>query len=294
MITGGGLIWANQTLVDSLGLTVPDTLEGLKSFCEEVKAAGFNCMVQGAKDAWQNIDVYQSIINQIAPGVFYEAMEGKADFSSAEFVQAFEIWKQLFDDGVFQDGALGMTAYPDANDEFKQGKAALIAFGTWQNADTTKTRLEQYKETYGNDFDVDTIFMPYDFPSVVSGAETGLLFGGPDVGFAISATSQNKEAAARFLSWLTAEEGGQEIMAKTVQQPSLASVPLDVSDVMTEEQVKALEAQGPALKDMIGQREIANADVRTALGDALSAVASGQQSPADAAAAVQLVLESVN
>jgi len=287
MITGGGLIWANQTLIDSLKLTVPTNSEELKSFCAAVKQAKKYCIVQGAKDAWQNIDVYQSIMNQVSPGTFYKALAGQADFSSAEFVKAFEIWKSLFSDGIFQEGALGATAYPDANDAFHKGEAALMINGTWQNADTTNTRLAQYVTSYGDSFDKNTVFMPYFFPQVVTGGATGTLFGGPDVGFAVSSSSKVKEAAETFVTWLTASEEGQKIMAKTDQQPALSSVPLDLSDVKTPAQVKALEAQGPALKGMIGARQIQNADVQTALGDALSAVASGQQSAADAAVSVQ-------
>ena len=54
----------------------------------------------------------------------------------------------------------------------------------------------------------------------------------------------------------------------------------------------ALKEQEPALQKLIGQREIDHADVRTALGDALSSVASSQQSAAEAAAAVQRAIES--
>ncbi|MFT3889129.1 MAG: ABC transporter substrate-binding protein [Arachnia sp.] len=291
MVTGGGLVWANQTLVDSLNLTVPTTKAELLTFCAAVKQAGKTCMIQGAKDAWQNIDVYQAIINQIAPGEFYKALDGQASFTGDAFVTAFGTFKALFDDGVFQDGALGMTAYPDANDAFKKGEAALIAFGTWQNSDTTKTRLAQYAETYGDAFDTKTVFMPYAFPLLQEGGTTGKLFGGPDVGFAVAANSKVSDAATTFALWLTASEEGQKMMAKTVQQPALKSVPLDLSDVSTPEQVTALESQGPALADMIGPREIQSADVRTALGDALSAVASGQQSPQDAAAAVQTAID---
>ncbi|MCA0252851.1 MAG: extracellular solute-binding protein [Actinobacteria bacterium] len=290
MVTGGGLMWANQTLVDSLNLKVPTTMAELKSFCAAVKDAGKACIVHGAKDAWQNIDAYQSIVNQVSPGAFYKAMNKEADFSGPEFVKAFEIWKSFFDDGLFQDGALGATAYPDANDAFKKGQAALIIFGSWQNSDTTNARMAQYAETYGDDFDPNTIFMPYFFPQVVDGGKTGTMFGGPDVGFAVSSGSDAKDAAITFATWLTANEEAQAMMAKTVQQPALASVPLDLSDVKTPEQATALEAQGPALADMIGPREIQSADVRTALGDALSAVASGQQTPADAAAAVQAAI----
>ena len=291
MITGGGLIWANQTLVDSLKLTVPTNMAELKTFCAEVKKANKDCIVQGAKDSWQNIDVYQSIINQISPGLFYKALAGDADFSSPEFVKAFEVWKSFFTDGLFQEGALGMTAYPDAGDTFNKGQAALIVFGTWQNSNTTNAGMAQYAQTYGDAFDKNTVFMPYSFPQVVDGGTTGKLFGGPDVGFAVSSSSKSKEAAETFATWLSASDEGQKLMAKTVQQPVLSSVPLDLSDVKTPAQVAALKTQGPALKDMVGARQIQNADVNTALGDALSSVASGQQSAAQAAAAVQAAIK---
>ena len=291
MITGGGLVWANQTLVDSLKLTVPTNLAELKTFCAAVKKAKKYCIAQGAKDAWQNIDVYQSIINQISPGLFYKAIAGQADFSSAEFVKAFDVWKSFFTDGIFQEGALGATAYPDANDAFHKGQAALMINGTWQNADTTKKTLASYAKTYGDSFDKNTVFMPYFFPQVVEGGTTGTLFGGPDVGFAVSSSTKVKDAAETFVTWLTASEEGQKLMATTVQQPSLASVPLDMTDVLTPAQVEALQKQGPALKNMVGARQIQNADVQTALGDALSAVASGQQTAAQAAASVQTAIK---
>lgn len=293
MVTGGGMMWANQNLLDDLGLEAPTTKAELDAFCEVVKADGKYCMMQGAQDAWQNIDVFHTLVNQIAPGEFQAAMAGEVQFDSATFVEAFELWKTFFDDGVFQDGALGITAYPDANDAMKQGEVALIAMGTWQNGDTTATRLAEYTDRYGMDMS-ERIFMPYPFPALVEGADTSILFGGPDVGFAISQSSEHKEAAATFLTWLTADEAGQSMMATTVQQPALSSVPLDLSDVVTDEQREALEAQGPALANMIGAREIESADVRVALGDALSAVASDQQSPEDAATAVQAAIDAVN
>lgn len=291
MITGGGLVWANETLIDGLGLTVPTTRAELDDFCAAVKADGKNCIMQGAKDAWQNIDVYQTIANQIAPGKFYEALDGKTSFDDPDLVKAFDVWKSLFDEGVFQDGALAATAYPDANDAFHKGESALIVFGSWQNSDTTQARLDQYVDTYGDAAIADTEFVPYFAPAFVDGGKTGAMFGGPDVGFAVSASSKQKEAAITFVKWLTASEEGQTIMAKNILQPSLKSVPLDLSAVKTDLQRTQLEAQGPALSELIGQREINSADVRTALGDALSAVASNQTSSADAAKAVQSAID---
>ncbi|MFT4221235.1 MAG: ABC transporter substrate-binding protein [Microbacterium sp.] len=290
MITGGGLVWANQSLLDELGLEVPTSPAELRTFCKEVKAAGKDCWVHGAKDAWQNLDMFQVISNQIAPGKFYQALAGETAFDDPDFVKAFETWQGLFDDGIFPKGALATTAYPDANDAFKKGEAALILFGSWQNADTTQARLDQYVEQYGDDVK-NVEFVPYFAPPLVDGATTGAMFGGPDVGFAVAEASAHREAAETFATWLAGSETAQTLVAKNVLQPALTSVPLDLSGVNTDRQRAALEEQGPALADMIGQRELTNADVKTALSDALSAVASGQQSPADAAKAVQAAID---
>ncbi|WP_268882760.1 extracellular solute-binding protein [Aestuariimicrobium ganziense] len=164
--------------------------------------------------------------------------------------------------------------------------------GSWQNSYTTHTSLEGMSKEYGDAKIKDFILVPSFFPAVEDGAQTGAMFGGPDIGFAISAKAKNPDAAWAFVNWLTATETGQKVIAKTMQQPSLKSVPLDTSDVVTPEQKAALEKQGPALGNMIGAREVPNADVATALGLALQEVASGQVSPADAAKAVEEAIQS--
>lgn len=293
MVTAAGIIWVNQGMLDELGVAVPTTLAEWTSACETIEAAGKTCFVQGAKDAWQNIDVFQAIANQVAPGAIYEAFDGEAEFDSPDMVEAFELWKQLFDDGIMQDGALGAAAYPDAADKFRTGEAAMIAFGTWQNSDTTHAKLAQFAETYGDASILESVFMPVPFPAV-TGTKTNGLFGGPDVGWAISAKSTKQDAAWQLVEWLSSSDAGQAIIATSIQQPALKSVPVDLADVVTPEQVDALESQLPQLEQLVGPRQISDADVQTALGDALSAVASGQQSPKDAAAAVQSAIDAAS
>lgn len=287
MVTGAGLMWVNQTVLDEAGASVPTNLQEWKETCTTLEAAGKKCLVQGAKDAWQNIDVFQAIANQVSPGYFYEALEGDEEFDSPEMVEALEVWKQLFDDGIVQEGALGTAAYPDAADSFRKGEAGMIAFGTWQNSDTTHAKLAQFAETYGDPAIQETIFMPVDFPVVAKGAETNGLAGGPDVGWAISAKSKKQEAAWKLVEWLSASEEGQTMIGTTLQQPALKGIPIDMSDVVNDAQRAALDAQAPRLDDLVGARQISNASVEASLGDALSSVASDQMSPSDAAKAVQ-------
>lgn len=289
MVTAG-FMWANQTVVDELGLSIPTTLEELKAFNAAAEAAGKTGLVVGAKDGWQNLDLFQVIANQIEPGAFYDAMEGTTDFDSAVFVQAFDAWKALFDEGVIPEGALGVTAYPDANDARLKGEAALIGFGSSQYRDTTNGRMAQYAETYGVPAIADTRFMPYPFPALVEGGTTGSLFGGPDVGWAVSAQSEQKDAAAKLVAWLTTSDTGVGLLGDALRPAALKGSELNLSDVKTPEQVTAVEDFVTASETIVGPREIANADVKEALINALSGVAAGTTDPKDAAQAVQAVL----
>jgi raffinose/stachyose/melibiose transport system substrate-binding protein len=292
MVTGAGLVYYNKTLLDAAGLSAPTNLDEWKSVCEALDGTDTACFVHGAKDAWVGLDVFQAISNQIAPGEFYSAIAGDSQFDSETFVTAFTTWKSLFDDGIMQEGALGVAQYPDANDAFTSGKAAMIALGTWANSYMTTDGLAGMVETFGDPAIADFEFLPMPFPAVVPNATTGALFGGPDVGWAISDASEKKDAAWTFVQFLTASESGQTLMGKTLQQPALKSVPVDLSGITTEAQKAAMGELAIKLGDLIGARQIPNPDIETAIGNALSAVAAGTQTPEDAAKAVQAVIDS--
>lgn len=288
---GGGLLWYNKNILDAAGATPPTNLAEWKEMCAKVEAQGITCFVQGAKDSWVNLDVFQAIANQIEPGAIYEAFDGERKFDSAEMVKAFDAWKELFDSGIVQPGALGMTQYPDANDAFSKGEAATIAFGTWHNDHMTKARLTSSAETYGPDL-VNQVFLPVAFPDVVGGAvETGRLFGAP-AGWAISAKSKQQDAAFTFVKWFTTSETAQTMIASALNQPALASIPVTSTDLVAPElQQPALDEQAKQFANLVGPRQIANADVASALGQALSSVASDQMSAKDAAASVQAAID---
>lgn len=296
MVTGGGTIEVNVTLLESLGLEVPQNIDDWEEVSKALAAKGLDCLEQGAKDAWQNIDVFQTLANQVEKGYFYNGISGAAPFASAQMEQAFSAWKSLFDRSIIQEGAFGTTAYPDAADAFRSGEAGMIAFGSWQNPDMTTTRLESYAETYGDDALLETEFLIVPFPSIVDPAADPELtmFGGPDVAWAMNSSSAAPDAAWTFIQWLATSEASTARTAAQLLQPALAGSELDMNDVVTDRQREALEAQGPALADLVGPREIADADVNAALGDALAGVAQGSSTPADAAASVQSAIDAAS
>ncbi|MBO1741563.1 ABC transporter substrate-binding protein [Leifsonia sp. TF02-11] len=293
MIAGAGEIWYNKGTLDKAGISAPPKdLAEWQADCTKIEALGQKCFVQGAKDDWVNLDVYQIIANQINPGGFYKAIVGKSKFDSADYIKAFDDWKALFDKGIIQSGALATTQYPDANDMWLKGQAAMIAFGNWNNSTMTTAALSGLASTYGDQVKSQT-FVAAPFPDVVGGAkETGRLFGGPDVGWAISAKSKKQDAAFTFVKWLTASKSGQTLMGATLEQPALKSVPVAKTGLVDASvQGPVLEEQSKQLANLIGPRQISNADVQTALQQALSSVASGQMSSKDAAKSVQAAID---
>jgi raffinose/stachyose/melibiose transport system substrate-binding protein len=294
MITGAGLLWHNKTLLDQAGVAAPTTLDELQDACSALAEQQIGCVVHGGKDAWVNIDVFQTLANDYAPGLFYEAVAGEADWTSPELVEALETFQGLFDDGVFQEGALGTAQYPDANDAFTAGEAGFIVLGSWNSAAMTTTGLAAAAETTGNPGVVDFEFLPTSFPDVNGDGESSPMFGGPDVGWAMASRSDAKGAAYTFIDWLTSQPEGQALMGAQLQQPALRSEAVDTSDLAFPSQEAAVDDIAERLNDLIGARQLPDPDLETALGDALSAVASGTQSPAEALAAVQSVSETLD
>jgi len=291
-MSAAGLIYYNASILDELGVAVPTDFDEWKTACATIEAAGYDCLAHGAKDAWVNTDVYLSLINSIAPGDVYDAIEGKADWTDKPFVEAMQAWSDLFTSGIIPAGATAAAEYPDAFGAFLEKKAAFIALGTWNTPGTmTSVGIAVSQETVTAK--IDSTYLSAPFPAPVAGdAPTGL-FGGPDNGWAVSAKSDAQDAALTFLDFLSLG-GGQEIQAAGGNIPAVSDVSVATDDVVDPRQVADIERQQTDLGKLIGARQIPYGDLATALGEALSAVAAGTLSPADAMAQVQAVSASLS
>ncbi len=291
-MSAGGFIYYNATILEELGLEVPTNLEEWAATCTEIVASGIDCLAHGAKDAWVNTDVFLSLINSAAPGAVYDAIAGDADWTDAPFVEAMQAWQSLFTTGIVPSGATAMAEYPDAFGSFLEGRAAFIALGTWNTPGTmTTTGLAESQKTVTET--IDSVFLSAPFPAIDASAKPTAPFGGPDNGWAVSAQTSDQDAALAFLEFLSVG-GGQDIQAAGGNIPGVVSIAVATDDVIDERQVADIEGQQESLRELVGARQIPYPDLAAALGEALSAVAAGTQTPADALAQVQGVSSSLS
>lgn len=291
-LSASGMLWYNKSLFDANDLTPPTTGEELAKVCAAFAVKKITCLGQGAKDAWANIDFYMTLAADTAPGAFYEAVEGKRPWTDPGLVAAFQDWQDMFDQGYFGSGAAGVAVYPDASADFAQGKSAMTLLGTWQASFMDKESLKLAQEGKSTNTPV---ILPLAFPDINGDGTAPKTFGGPDYGLAISSNSDAQDASWTFVKWLSMSQSGQKLIADNKFLPALTDVPLSSEGLVDPTvQKPALQEVVSFMSDIGGYREIPYAEIKTALGDALSALAVDRQTPEAAAQAVQQASEQIS
>lgn len=295
---GAGTLLVNKTLLESLGLAVPTTSTTLTEWlemCAVIKAAGTTCFAHGAKDSWVNLDVFRSTANSVSPGTYAQAVAGEVSWEDPRIVEALELWQSFFSNGLMQSGALAAAQYPDVALSYVTQEAAMVAMGTWESAGfIEEVNLAQQSGSGVTD--------PTPFVSVLTGfpdvAEKGNavgIFADPDTGMALNPNSDSVDAAELFIIWSTLDtSGGAKISADLLAQiPVLAGVtgePAGLVDSAAQGASISLITEG-VVQSAEG-RNIPYAELVTAIGDALQAVAAGTQTPSQAAASIEAVSQS--
>ena len=293
-----GTIWINQDLFDAYDVEAPTDWDSWKSACETFEANDVTCFVQGAGQGAFNIDTLHAIADNVEPDTFVAATRGEVAWTEDSLVEAFALWKQLFDEGIMQPGALGQMQYPEANNAFMSQQAAMVMMGTWYSQYLIPDVMRSAMEAAGSTDDPFTM-IPIDFPDIAGTGNTGSLFGDVDYGQGVSANSANQGAATTFAVWMGTSEKGQQVIADSLNLiPALKSVTPNWDNV----ELVNPDAQADPMKSLV-QRASAvtdaprfatiNADMNQALMTALAKVAAGESTPEEAAAELQVAQESV-
>lgn len=281
-------MWANTELLDANGVSIPKTWDDLVAATKKLDGKTTPVMF-GFKDSWNRNTVFLQIANNIAPGAVEQAQKGEIDWTDPKIVEAFSYFGKLFTDGIAQKGALSLAAYPDTANQFEAGKAAMTSLGAWwiQQSDPTKNQSTIAPLSKGMKG-----FEPFLFPTIPGGAATSQYVGGIDVSLGISKDSKNPDLACKAVTDFIDGKSGQKLVNTLNDVPAVKGL---APAKFTSDKQKQIWTQFVSdwLPKVQYSRYFADPKIDSAVADALAAVGAGQETPDQAAAAVQKVQDSL-
>jgi ABC-type glycerol-3-phosphate transport system substrate-binding protein len=291
-----GMLWINGDIFKKYSLQPPTTLAEWVHVCDVLKQNKVGCFVQGAAQEGFDQDTLQSIANSVQPGLWTKVSTGDAKWTDPGIVKTFEIWKQLFDKGIMQPGAVGYQQYPDANNDFLTGKYGMVMMGTWYTQYATSKAMTAALGAAGVSGAKPFPILPIAFPDVAGAGNTSEMYGDADFGLAISTKAKSRAAAETFVKWMATSKEGQQAIANQLNDlPALKGVEPDFSTIQLVDPASQKEPVEQLIKkvgDVTEPREaLLNADVQTGILAAATSVATGKATPADAAKTLQQAAE---
>lgn len=212
LVNSGSMIgYVNIDLLKEIGCEIPTTLEEYKTVAGKLhekypeKYAG----VFAGKDAWVCDEMMLTILGQ--QGDTYNQWRYKgADVNSPEYIMAMDNLKKYFDEGVFSQDVMDLD-YASASEEFSNGDALVYYMGSWESPLLSPTLREKNGVSLKN---VGAMALP-----VVEKGGTATVRGYLDCCIGVVDYSAKKEAAAKFVAFMTVGEGA-DILSNQLIGPS--------------------------------------------------------------------------
>lgn len=212
----------NKTIFDELGLEEPATEPEFLALLQKVKDDGvYQPLAMGTVDLWESATMgYQNI----GPN-YWKGEEGRlglingtVGYNEDGFLEAFRAlarWTPYMPDGY------QAIAYPDAQNLFALGMAAVYPTGSWDIG------------TFRNmDLDFEMGAFP---PPVPEGAEECYISDHVDIAMGVNAASPNKDAALKFLEWMTTQEFAELYSNQLPGFFTLSDHPITLTDPLAQE-----------------------------------------------------------
>ena len=270
-----GVQWYWTDIFEQVGVSVPADYNEFKALAQELRAADFIPVAWGAKDKWPNPDYLITYATQYRPNSVEDAELGVISFTDPSIVNALAFMAQTVEDGLYNEGPFGTTAYPEAYiDMFAAQKAATINTGAHNISLGATPGAEEHWRAFLFPHIPDAPVQDWlgDLPSGVP-TETGPGSSRPifDVGYLLAMQKdlddRTKDAAWRFIEFFAGEEG--QTIQSGFAQPSLKSVSISGFE---NAEFNAMLDWHFAVADHGERREFLFPETREALDTAIEAV----------------------
>ena len=211
----------NKDAFSKLGLTPPATTDQLFAILAKVKADGkYTPLAIGTKDTWE---ASQLAYQNIGPN-YYKGEQGrkaliagKAKLTDAQFVEPLKVmakWKPFLAEGFESQ------TYPDSQNMFTLGRAAVYPAGSWEISGFNKQA----------NFPVGVFY-----PPVAKAGDKCYISDHPDIGMGVNAKSKNAAQAKVFLEFVASKEFASIYANALPGFFSLQKTPVDMADPLAKE-----------------------------------------------------------
>jgi raffinose/stachyose/melibiose transport system substrate-binding protein len=267
----------NKEIFEELGLEPPKTIPEFMKTLETIKEESrYTPLAMGSADQWEAATMG---FQNVGPN-FWEGEKGRKGLISGEekltdpqYVAAFghlASWEPYLGKGF------KAQKYPDSQNLFTLGRAAIYPAGSWDIA------------TFNNQADFAFAAFP---PPLPEGKEVCYISDHTDIALGINAASENAEQAKVFLEWMTTQEFADLYSNQLPGFFSLSNHPVELQDPVAQEFVSWRETCESTIRNSYQILSRGTPNLENELWNVSAQVVNGTLSPEDASKEVQSGLE---
>ncbi len=220
-------IYYNKTLLDQLGIDVPVTWDDLDAAFGAASDAGQLPLQFGNLEAWPGIHLFGAIQGRYTPAdQIRELGFGRpgAEWTTEENLQAAQTLVDWVDAGYVTPDFNGITP-DDAWQAFARGEGVFMLGGTWLIADLM--------EAMGDDVGFTVL--------LGAGSDMPVATGGTSLPFAVTEATENTDAAAAYIDYITSSEA-MKVLTEKGNLPIIEAAQQQLSAPLQEEAFAAWDA----------------------------------------------------
>jgi len=211
----------NKDAFEEVGVEVPTTVDEFFAVLEKFKKDGnYIPMAMGTNDQWEAATMGY---NNIGPN-YWKGEEGRNALIAGDQKLTDENWiapfRQLAKWGPYLGDGFEAQTYPDSQNIFTLGRAAIYPTGSWEISG----------------FNAQADFQMGAFnPPVENKGDTCYISDHTDIGIGMNANTDNPEAAKTFLNWVASSEFSNIFANELPGFFPLSSAPVELSDPLAQE-----------------------------------------------------------
>ena len=268
----------NKDAFAELGIEVPTTEDEFFAALDTIKEDGsYIPMAMGTNDQWEAATMGY---NNIGPN-YWKGEEGRLALLSGEQSLTDEEWvapyRQLARWGAYLGDGFEAQTYPDSQNIFTLGRAAIYPTGSWE--------ISGFNNLV--DFEMGAFY-----PPVQNAGDTCYISDHTDIGIGMNAATENPEAATTFLNWVGSSEFATIFANALPGFFPLSEAPVTLEDPLAQEIISWRGECESSIRSTYQILSRGTPNLENDTWNASVAVIKGEESPEDAGARLQAGLAS--